>query len=161
MRFTRFAHGQWKFCGVNFRKWPTKITNHTKTPNLGSWLKRGIFWVMCFDLGKWYSWKMILLEIAYLWQGWLWSLSLLIFSYDCIVQDALQGQLICILHFILCWWVFPPQWSFSLGEGGLHFARGYGPPKFVSFWPPGSAWAGGRVLPCIAMTTVLQSGHPI
>ena len=33
------------------------------------------------------------------------------FSYDCIVQDALQGQLICILHFILCWWLFPPLWG--------------------------------------------------
>ena len=69
MRFTHFAHGQWKFRGVNFRKWLltreksenkslTKITNHTKTPNLGWWRKRGMFWVMYFDLGKWYSWKL-------------------------------------------------------------------------------------------------------
>ena len=45
------------------------------------------------------------------------------------------------------------------GEGGGYVAWGYGPPKFVSFWPPGSAWAGARVQPCVAMTTVLQSDH--
>ena len=111
--------------------------------------------------------------IAYLWQGWLWSLSLLIFIHDCLVQEALWGQ-----HSLLVAFSFPVEFSLgggvylfylgllghrnSSGRSGGHWTNIQPTNPCINAvwaWPPCSAWVGGRVLPSVAMTTVLQSGH--